>query len=210
MYEIEKYESPDPFVRLIRECVQDPSLSLKAKGLLMLMLSFPDDWMFRQDDLVSMSTDGVSSFRSGMEELIESGHVMRWRGRDENGHLGHYQYRVSDRPIFKDDDATRFENRILGALDSNFQAREIASHIKNYYEEEEEARSRAGRITPNRFAKWWKEATGKPWGGDGSRMSFVMGHEDHEIMRALAMTHTSDYKNWRYFKRVLSEDNDGE
>lgn len=56
----------------------DNRLSLKAKGLLSMMLSRPDDWIFHNDELISHSTDGEKSFRAGFKELQECGYVDRF------------------------------------------------------------------------------------------------------------------------------------
>ncbi|MFJ6207344.1 hypothetical protein [Lysinibacillus sp. NPDC092081] len=49
----------------------DIRLSLKAKGLLTMMLSRPDDWVFYMDELQTHSTDGEKSLRAGFKELQE-------------------------------------------------------------------------------------------------------------------------------------------
>ena len=42
---------------------KNKSLSLKAKGLLSLMLSLPDDWNYNMQGLASLSRDGIDSVR---------------------------------------------------------------------------------------------------------------------------------------------------
>lgn len=56
----------------------DDRLSLKAKGLLTLMLARPDDWIFHNDEMISHSTDGEKSYRAGIKELQQYGYVKRF------------------------------------------------------------------------------------------------------------------------------------
>jgi len=56
----------------------DIRLSLKAKGLLTMMLSRPDDWVFYMDELQIHSTDGEKSLRAGFKELLEHGYVKKF------------------------------------------------------------------------------------------------------------------------------------
>lgn len=63
--------------------LQDKNISLKAKGLLTLMLSLPPNWDMTLNGLVSLSGDGIDSVRSGIKELEKNGYLSRSRGRNE-------------------------------------------------------------------------------------------------------------------------------
>lgn len=56
--------------------LRDERLSLKAKGLLSLMLSLPDDWNYSVAGLASMCREGETSVRSGIGELERFGYVL--------------------------------------------------------------------------------------------------------------------------------------
>lgn len=74
--------------------LRDRGLSLKAKGLLSMMLSLPDDWSYSYKGLASISKEGVTAIKSAMDELRERGYVVvskRYPGRDGNG-SGKIQY----------------------------------------------------------------------------------------------------------------------
>lgn len=73
------------FVVMDKTPLTDKRLSWKAKGIMAFMLSKPDDWTFYLDEIASHSTDGMSSFRSGFNELKKLGYVRRIRTQDENG-----------------------------------------------------------------------------------------------------------------------------
>ena len=75
------------------------SLSLKAKGLLSIMLSRPDGWVYRMDWIAKQSRDGRESTQAAMKELIEHGYVVRSAKRSEvGGKFDGWAYEVSDDP----------------------------------------------------------------------------------------------------------------
>lgn len=49
--------------------LRDRSLSLKAKGLLSLMLSLPEDWDYTMKGLARICKDGIGSISGGIREL---------------------------------------------------------------------------------------------------------------------------------------------
>jgi len=73
-------------------------LSLKAMGLLSLMLSLPDTWDYSLKGLVTICGDGISSVRAGVTELEKHGYVVRRRMRDEHGRLADTEYSIFESP----------------------------------------------------------------------------------------------------------------
>ena len=63
------------------------ALSLKAKGLLSLMLSLPDDWDYTLKGLARICRDGVDSIAAAVNELEEAGYIVRKRVRDDKGRV---------------------------------------------------------------------------------------------------------------------------
>ena len=53
--------------------LKDKRLSLKAKGLLSLMLSLPDNWDYTTKGLAHICKDGVDSISSAIKELEKQG-----------------------------------------------------------------------------------------------------------------------------------------
>lgn len=56
---------------------KDSRLSWKAKGIWLYAFSRPDDWTFRECDLINQSTDGRDSVRAGLKELQEFGYLIK-------------------------------------------------------------------------------------------------------------------------------------
>ena len=79
--------------------LRDTSLSLKAKGLLSLMLSLPEGWDYTTKGLACICKDGVDSICSTIKELENAGYVQRRRLRNELGHLTEVEYTILEKPI---------------------------------------------------------------------------------------------------------------
>ena len=78
--------------------LRNTELSLKAKGLLSLMLSLPDNWDYTTKGLAHICKDGVDSICAAVRELEEHGYVIRERVRGANGQLGSIEYTILEQP----------------------------------------------------------------------------------------------------------------
>ena len=78
--------------------LRNTDLSLKAKGLLSLMLSLPEDWDYTTKGLARICKDGVDSICAGVRELEDHGYVVRERVRNANGQLGAIEYTILEQP----------------------------------------------------------------------------------------------------------------
>lgn len=67
--------------------INDRRLSMKALGLLVFMLSKPDNWVFSQESLGEWFDEGRDAMRSVMKNLSEAGYIQREVVRMPNGQL---------------------------------------------------------------------------------------------------------------------------
>ena len=65
----------DDYTVMSNQHLKDGSLSLKAKGLLSLMLSLPDDWDYTIAGLCSICVENESAVKSTLKELKEHGYL---------------------------------------------------------------------------------------------------------------------------------------
>lgn len=79
--------------------LRDKELSLKAKGLLSLMLSLPDNWDYSVNGLVAISLEGKSSITSTIKELEEKCYLVRTLVKDNQGKFFGYNYDVYEKPL---------------------------------------------------------------------------------------------------------------
>ena len=78
--------------------LRNQRLSLKAKGLLSLMLSLPEDWDYTSKGLSHICKDGVDSISATLRELETYGYLIRRRIRLSNGRLGQIEYTILEKP----------------------------------------------------------------------------------------------------------------
>ncbi len=79
MAQIFRVERTKNFTVMSNHHFKNKNLTLKAKGLLSLMLSLPDDWYYNMQGLATLSSDGIDSVRSAIKELKHHGYVERHR-----------------------------------------------------------------------------------------------------------------------------------
>ena len=77
---------------------RDKNLSLKAKGLLSMMLSLPDGWGYSVEGLVKLSADGRESIMATLKELEKFKYLKRSQSRDKSGKLGEAVYDIFEQP----------------------------------------------------------------------------------------------------------------
>jgi hypothetical protein len=77
---------------------KEKKMSLKAKGLLSLMLSLPDDWNYSVSGLVTLSKDGKDSVMSALAELEKFGYLARERVTNSKGQFSGIEYNIYEQP----------------------------------------------------------------------------------------------------------------
>lgn len=92
------YKESGNFVMVHKNFIHDSNLSWKAKGILLYLLSRPDDWQVYETEIVKHSSDGLSGLKSGIKELEQVGYIQRNRKRDDKGRLKEYEYLVYEQP----------------------------------------------------------------------------------------------------------------
>ena len=109
-YRINKNKD-NPYVMMNREFIQNPSLSMQAKGLLAYFLSLPNDWEIRRTELTGHFANGIRSISNVINELIQSGYITRTQTRKKNNCFGEVQYDVFEIPHLSEEAADAFPQR---------------------------------------------------------------------------------------------------
>ena len=78
--------------------LRDKNLTLKAKGLLSLILSLPEDWNYTTRGLAAICKEGVDSIGAALRELESAGYLTRHRLRDRSGRISDTEYVVYESP----------------------------------------------------------------------------------------------------------------
>lgn len=87
------------YTRISNVPLRDNRLSLKAKGLLCMMLSLPDDWNYSITGFVSICKEGRRSIAAAFKELEEFGYlVVEKRLPEKDGNKIDYVYHIHEIP----------------------------------------------------------------------------------------------------------------
>lgn len=79
---------------------QDKDISLKAKGLLGLLLSLPSNWDYSVNGLVAIVKENKAAVQTALKELEEHKYLKRTRVQDETGRFD-YIYDIYEKPYDK-------------------------------------------------------------------------------------------------------------
>ncbi len=90
--------------------LQDTRLSLKAKGLLSVILSLPDDWNYTTRGLASICKEGVGSIGTTLKELENAKYILRNRLRNEKGIITDMEYVIYEVPQNSDNAKPNLNN----------------------------------------------------------------------------------------------------
>ena len=78
--------------------LKDTTLSLKAKGLLSMFLSFPEDWNYSTRGLAKICKEGVEAVGNTIKELEKAGYIIRRQLRGANGRITDTEYIIYEKP----------------------------------------------------------------------------------------------------------------
>jgi hypothetical protein len=149
------------YTTICNRIFKDRRLSLKAKGLLAMLLSLSDHWQLSIKGLESILKEGRTSIRSTMNELIKNGYVERQQIRENNKFIG-VDYIVFELP--------KSQNLTSGNLTSH-NSPQVSNNISNYQSNKEHSKNQFfdevmsfkdySKTMLNDFFEYWSEPTKK-------------------------------------------------
>lgn len=93
-----RIEKTKDYTVMANHHLRNKSLSLKAKGLLSLMLSLPENWDYTVKGLAYICKDGIDSINGAIKELETTGYMSRKRVRNKKGQLTTVEYTIREYP----------------------------------------------------------------------------------------------------------------
>ena len=78
--------------------LKNRGITLKAKGLLSLILSLPEDWNYTTRGLAAICKEGVDSIGNALRELEDAGYIVRNKLRDDKGRIKDTEYVIYEHP----------------------------------------------------------------------------------------------------------------
>jgi len=81
-----------PYTIISNTVIRDNRISLKAKGLLLYVMSKPDDWVIRLTDIMKHCTERRDAIRNAIKELIRTNYVRKVTIRNNKGQIKKQEY----------------------------------------------------------------------------------------------------------------------
>lgn len=81
---------------------KDNTISLKAKGMCLILVHFPQDWHFYEEKLQDYTSDGKTAISNALKELEVSGYLFRKQLR-EKGRFSNKLWIFSDEKLSSED-----------------------------------------------------------------------------------------------------------
>lgn len=86
------------FVQIPNSILSNPNISLKAKTVLAIMLSLPDNWDFSIEGISGKCKESKDCIAKAINELIDAGYVIRTKTRGADGRITKWEYEVFEEP----------------------------------------------------------------------------------------------------------------
>ena len=93
-----RVEKTGDFTVMSNSHFREKGMSLKAKGLLSLMLFLPENWDYSVRGLCTMCKDGQSVVEQAIKELESFGYLVRRRAFDDKGRITGFTYDIYEDP----------------------------------------------------------------------------------------------------------------
>jgi hypothetical protein len=94
-----KNKTQGQYVNVYKDILKNHNLSLRDRGMVVTLLSLPDNWDFTISGLSKIIPDGKSSIRASLANLEECGYISREQERAERGKFGGNTIEIHETPI---------------------------------------------------------------------------------------------------------------
>lgn len=105
-----KNKTQGQYVNVYKDILKNYSLSLRDRGMVVTLLSLPDNWEFTISGLSKIIPDGKSSIRASLSHLEELGYISRTQERAERGKFGKIAIEIHETPVAPLSDFRQMEN----------------------------------------------------------------------------------------------------
>lgn len=142
----------NPYAQIDKSAINDTRLTWKAKGILVYLLSKPEDWTVNIKDIVNHANDGRDAVYNGIKELIAAGYILRVLLQSQRGRFKGYEYHVYEIPQAQEshikEDCTVYGKTAYGKSDTtNNEVTDIKSSSLTLPVSEEDCKKNNGKAS---------------------------------------------------------------
>lgn len=84
------------FTQISNICLYDDRLNLDTRGLMCILLSYPDDWKFYNINVAKISNIGIDKLNKLYRQLEKFGYLKRTKKRDDKGKFRGFEFEICD------------------------------------------------------------------------------------------------------------------
>lgn len=160
--------------------LREREMSLKAKGLLSLMLSLPNDWDYTIEGLVTICKENETAVKSTLNELKDFGYLEILKVQNKKGQF-EYEYNIYEKPQSK-----KPEVEILGVENPSVENQGQLNTNKQNTKKEDIPSSKDEELR-NHFELIWKEYPNKKGKSkaEGYYFGWLKGRKINSITRKI-------------------------
>ncbi|MCT7596565.1 helix-turn-helix domain-containing protein [Aliarcobacter butzleri] len=120
------------FTQISNICISDKNLSLDARGLMSILMSYPNDWQFYNQNISKIANVGVDKLNKLYKQLEMYGYIKRTKKRDSKGKFRGFEFKICDQGSFKMTTESSTEKTPLwqkSVLDMSVAAKSVSTNI---------------------------------------------------------------------------------
>lgn len=123
-------------MNVYKDILKNHLLSLRDRGMVVTLLSLPDNWEFTISGLSKIIPDGKSSIRASLTHLEELGYISRTQERAECGKFGKIAIEIHETPIaplsdFRKTEKPKADSPVAGKPASEKRTQYINNQLNN-------------------------------------------------------------------------------
>ncbi|MCT7642634.1 helix-turn-helix domain-containing protein [Aliarcobacter butzleri] len=84
------------FTQISNVCLHDKRLNLDVRGLMSILMSYPNDWQFYNQNISKIANIGVDKLNKLYKQLEMYGYLKRIKRRDKKGKFRGYEFKLCD------------------------------------------------------------------------------------------------------------------
>ena len=84
------------FTQISNICLYDDRLSLDSRGLMCILLSYPDSWKFYNINVAKICDIGIDKLNKLYRQLEKFGYLKRTKKRDDKGKFRGFEFEICD------------------------------------------------------------------------------------------------------------------